>query len=271
MILRRQQIVIIAIVVALVISAYPIMPLAPLQTASAQEQVCYVFEASLTNNTGTNQTATIQFLSPSTFQPISPVASVTVIPGETVVLRLAAFIATADAPPVLGGGPGALTVNSLSFGPSANCAIDPRITNPGGDEDGDGILNQFDNCIFTPNPGQENGWGDPNLGDACDPNFYDNRAGVKAFQLLSDSSFVVYAACQDSQCYPIARFRGRDLAPGDKTFSEGVAEWYVTIYLLGSEGGQQIYQMNTYNAGLLQDDGMLILVNSAGIATWRYR
>ncbi len=79
--------------------------LASAKAAQAGDQVCWLFSADLTNETGTPQTATIYFYNQATLVVLTATKSLTLDPGASGTLRLAAFI---DAGIMVepGGGPG---------------------------------------------------------------------------------------------------------------------------------------------------------------------
>lgn len=69
------------------------------------------------------------------------------------------------------------TIGAPEDGPLADAAPDAFVPDAGPmDRDGDGVLDDDDNCPDTPNPGQENEDGD-RFGDVCDPcpPHYDNH------------------------------------------------------------------------------------------------
>ncbi len=92
------------------------------QVASAEGDVCWVFDVGLRNDTGTPATATIFFYDLGTLQTLTGTNSLTLNPGESGTLRLTALLA-GGITPGLGGGPGVLTITAITaFGDPANAS-----------------------------------------------------------------------------------------------------------------------------------------------------
>ncbi len=105
------------------------------RVANAASQICYVFDAQLTNYSSGPLTATIFFYDLSTNKQLSGENSVTLNPGESGTLHLDATI-DAGIAVGLGGGPGGLAF-TINFGPTGdNHCTGGRIT--------DGRINAYD-------------------------------------------------------------------------------------------------------------------------------
>ncbi len=114
-----RRIIAITTVLALLFSYFVVLSPRP---ALAEDQVCYMFDVDLSNDTGSPSTATIFFYDVVTSQPLTSTNSLTLNPGESGRLRLAAFI-PAGVTVELGGGPGGLTIGTVrSFGGPADAS-----------------------------------------------------------------------------------------------------------------------------------------------------
>lgn len=163
-------------------------------------------------------------------------------------------------------------IGSCKTLPHRDTYIDPL-----GDQDNDGVLNKDDNCIFVPNPGQEDGWGTA-AGDLCDEGaIYDTGKQIKAFQQKS-GVFHIHGACfvreSKTECPVIAIFDPIKLqrtANGQRFTTNEAAGWYVDVYYRATDSaGNAIFQINSYGDGALIDDLLEIVVRD-GNSIWRRR
>lgn len=60
------------------------------------------------------------------------------------------------------------------------------LINPGGDMDGDGVIDRKDNCPFIPNPDQEDINPQNNIGDVCDKIFEEFGVSLEKLDLDGD-------------------------------------------------------------------------------------
>lgn len=79
------------------------------------------------------------------------------------------------------GGLGYLSLNGTTISIDPGAIIDAKLSAIDIDIDGDGIVNNFDNCILIPNPAQRDTDGD-GFGNFCDPDF-DNDLVINAADL----------------------------------------------------------------------------------------
>lgn len=118
--------------------------LAAAGSAAAQDRSCIAFSVELRNDYGSPLTADVYFAAVSDDRILSPVASLTLHPGETGVLRLVWNVLN-GIPFYLGGGPGGLTILSASsFGDAISS------DNCDGGFIGDGRINDGPNQLAAP-------------------------------------------------------------------------------------------------------------------------
>jgi hypothetical protein len=134
-----------------------------------------------------------------------------------------------------------------------------------GDSDGDGVVDDEDNCPNVANEDQADTWGS-DAGDACDTDFYTGENGVTAY-VMHDGNLQVWANCgENGESVLVAEFDPATLDPDEEpTFQADTANGCsVTVYFLGEdEEGNNIFQVNTYDsAGVLLDDGLELNVST---------
>ncbi len=108
------------VIFSLVVSYFAV--LSSTTVSAAADQICWVFDVDVTNNLSSPATATIFFYDLTTFQVYTTTRSLTLNPGQTGTLRLAAFV-PAGRPIGPGGGPGGLSFSGFKFqsSPSSQC------------------------------------------------------------------------------------------------------------------------------------------------------
>jgi hypothetical protein len=157
-------------------------------------------------------------------------------------------------------------------------SVDMSWSDANNDNDGDGVLNERDNCDNHPNPSQEDGWGS-GQGDACDSDWY-NRTGVGVAGFAQKSGVMhlhgncAYLADGAPRCPEIAIFDPLTFTADDMPLeitTDAAGTWSVVVYYLHSNDGD-VYQVNTYSSNppqpdTLVDDRLEIHVQGA---TWRW-